>query len=72
MLFHASTNVISSFIPTAQDVLGGFDDYMVLRGAVYWIMAIVILVLTKGRLGYNAGRQARETFVVQVGQTEAL
>ncbi|HUW12542.1 MAG TPA: hypothetical protein VM537_22640, partial [Anaerolineae bacterium] len=51
MLLHASTNVIASFVPTPMEVLGGLGTYMVLRGLVYWAMAIVITILTKGRLG---------------------
>jgi hypothetical protein len=53
MLLHASTNVIGNFVPTPMVVLGGLGTYMVLRGLVYWAMAIVIVVLTKGRLGYE-------------------
>jgi membrane protease YdiL (CAAX protease family) len=52
MLLHAGTNVISSFIPTEEDVLGGVGDFMLLRGIVYWSIAIVLLIITKGRLGY--------------------
>jgi hypothetical protein len=33
-------------------VLGGFGDFMLLRGVVYWSIAIVLLIITKGRLGY--------------------
>ena len=55
MLFHAGTNVIGSFIPTPMNVLGGTDSYMVIRGAVYWIFTIVILILTKGQLGWKKG-----------------
>ena len=51
MLLHASTNVIANFVPTPTEVLGGPGSYMVLRGVVYWAMAIAIAVLTKGRLG---------------------
>ena len=54
MLLHASTNVIGNVIPTPMVVLGGLGTYMVLRGLVYWAMAIVIVVLTKGRLGYQS------------------
>jgi membrane protease YdiL (CAAX protease family) len=54
MLLHASTNVIGNFVPTPMVVLGGLGTYMVLRGFVYWAMAIVIVVLTKARLGYEA------------------
>jgi membrane protease YdiL (CAAX protease family) len=52
MLLHAGTNVIGSFIPTPMDVLNGLGTYMFIRGLVYWGMAIVILLTTKGRLGY--------------------
>ena len=54
MLLHASTNVIGNLIPTPMVVLGGLGTYMVLRGLVYWAMAIVIVVLTRGRLGYQS------------------
>jgi membrane protease YdiL (CAAX protease family) len=53
MLFHASTNVIGDFIPTPQETLNGFGNYMVFRSAVYWILALVILIYTKGRLSYK-------------------
>jgi membrane protease YdiL (CAAX protease family) len=55
MLFHAGTNVVGDFFPTPTDVLGGLGTWMVLRGAVYWVMAIAILLLTRGGLGYYAG-----------------
>lgn len=53
MLFHAGTNVISSFIPTPMDVLGELGTFVFLRGVVFWGMAIVILIKTKGKLGYD-------------------
>jgi len=55
MLLHAGTNVIDSFLPTPVDVLDGLGTYMLLRGSVYWGMAIVLLIVTKGRLGYESG-----------------
>lgn len=51
MLLHAGTNVIGGFLPTPMDVLGGFGTYMVLRSVIYWGMAIVLIVATKGNLG---------------------
>ena len=54
MLFHAGTNVIGSFIPTPMDVLGGLGTFVFLRGLVYWGIAIVLLIVTKGRLGYDS------------------
>ena len=53
MLFHAGTNVISSFIPTPMDVLGGLGTYMLLRGCVYWGITIVLLIVTRGKLGHD-------------------
>jgi membrane protease YdiL (CAAX protease family) len=53
MLLHAGVNVIGSFVPATSDVLGGLGTYMALRGAVYWIVAIVLLLTMKGRLGFR-------------------
>jgi membrane protease YdiL (CAAX protease family) len=53
MLLHASTNVIGNIFPTPTDVLDGVGTYMVIRGIVYWAMAIVIIIATKGRLGHD-------------------
>ncbi|MBN1340265.1 MAG: CPBP family intramembrane metalloprotease [Bacteroidales bacterium] len=53
MLLHAGVNIIGSFLPTTSDVLGGLGTYMFLRGSIYWILAIILIVLTKGRLGYR-------------------
>ena len=53
MLLHSGTNVISSFIPTPGDVLEGLGTFVFLRGLVYWGMAIVLLITTMGRLGYD-------------------
>ncbi len=54
MLLHAGTNVIGNFIPTPDVVLNGIGTSTVLRGLVYWMMAIVIVILTKGRLGTDS------------------
>lgn len=54
MLLHAGTNVIGDYIPSPDTVLNGLGSYMLLRGIVYWVMAIVIIIATKGRLGYQA------------------
>ena len=53
MLFHAGTNVIGSFVPTPIDVLDGLGTFMFLRGIVYWVVAIVLLIMTKGWLGFK-------------------
>jgi membrane protease YdiL (CAAX protease family) len=53
MLLHAGTNVIGSFLPTPEDVLDGLGTYMLLRGLVYWGIAAFLLIITRGRLGYD-------------------
>ncbi|TFH18061.1 CPBP family intramembrane metalloprotease [Candidatus Bathyarchaeota archaeon] len=52
MFLHAGTNMIYHFIPAPAQVLLGFAAFIPIRGVVYWGMAIVILVGTKGRLGF--------------------
>jgi membrane protease YdiL (CAAX protease family) len=54
MLLHAGTNVIDNSVPTPMVVLGGLGTWTVLRGMVYWVMVIVIVILTKGRLGADS------------------
>ncbi len=51
MFFHAGTNVIGEFIPTPMNVFPGLGSWMIMRGLVYWGMAIVVLIWTKGCLG---------------------
>jgi membrane protease YdiL (CAAX protease family) len=60
MLLHTGTNVISSFLPTPTDVLDGFGSFVVLRGSVYWAIALVLIVATRGRLGWNLAPIQRE------------
>jgi len=43
---------LSSFIPSPSYVLNEFGTFMVLRGIINWEFTIVIVVLTKGSLGY--------------------
>jgi membrane protease YdiL (CAAX protease family) len=51
MLFHGGTNVVGSYFPLMTDVVPGAPDFFVLRGSVYWAIAIALLVATRGRLG---------------------
>jgi membrane protease YdiL (CAAX protease family) len=51
MLLHAATNVVGEFIPMPMELLGGTAIFMVLRGTVYWAIAVTLIVITKGRLG---------------------
>jgi membrane protease YdiL (CAAX protease family) len=54
MLFHQGTNHIANYFPMPTDVLPGLTDWVVLTAIAYWTTAIVLLVATKGRLGYSA------------------
>lgn len=47
MLFHSGTNVIGSFIPAPETVLHGSIDFVILRGLVYWLMAVILVILTR-------------------------
>jgi len=53
MLFHQATNIIWNYFPMPDDVLSGMDDFIVLKTIVYWTIAIVLIIATKGRLGYH-------------------
>jgi membrane protease YdiL (CAAX protease family) len=52
MLFHAGTNIIGDFIPTPVAMLDGLATPIFLRACVYWVIAMVLLIATKGRLGH--------------------
>ena len=46
MLFHAGTNVIGSFIPAPSNLAEIWNDFITLRGVVYWIMAAILFAAT--------------------------
>jgi membrane protease YdiL (CAAX protease family) len=54
MLFHQATNIIWNYFPMPDDVLAGLDDFIVLKTIVYWTIAIVLIIATKGRLDYQS------------------
>jgi membrane protease YdiL (CAAX protease family) len=54
MLLHAGVNAIANFVPTPDVVLGGLGSFTFLRGLVYWAMAIILVIVTKGSLGYES------------------
>ncbi|MCU0522993.1 MAG: CPBP family intramembrane metalloprotease [Anaerolineae bacterium] len=70
-LLHAGTNVVSTFLPTPDIVLGGHGTWMVLRGIVYWVIAIVLVVATKGALGPPAEAPAAQRLGMQAGKPAA-
>lgn len=53
MLFHQGTNLIENLFERPTDVLPGGEDWQIIRGIVYWTMALGLLLWTKGRLGFS-------------------
>ena len=52
MLLHAGTNIVFDFFPRTNLIFSSADlDFNVLKAIAYWIVALVIIVVTKGRLG---------------------
>ena len=54
ILLHGASTIIDNFVSMPMVVLVGFGTSTVLRGLVYWAIAIVIVILTKGRLGVDS------------------
>ncbi len=54
MLLHAGTNIISSFTPTSGLIFEIEDSFSLVRGVIYWVLALIIILFTKGKLGINS------------------
>jgi membrane protease YdiL (CAAX protease family) len=54
MLFHQATNTVWNHFPMETDILPTADDWLVLKTLVYGIVAFIILVATKGQIGFTA------------------
>jgi membrane protease YdiL (CAAX protease family) len=53
MLLHAGTNVVFQYFPMETDVFSSVgDDFTLIKTVVYWMVAIILLASTKGKLGY--------------------
>jgi membrane protease YdiL (CAAX protease family) len=50
MLFHQGTNHVWHYFPMPSDVISGLPDWIVLKTIVYWTIAIILVIVTKGRL----------------------
>ena len=61
MLFHQATNHIWNYFPMPDDVLSGIDDFIVLKTIVYWTIAAILMITTKGRLGYHLDKSSLKT-----------
>lgn len=54
MLLHAGTNVVFRYFPMETKVFDSIaDEFTVIKTIVYLLLAIIVLVLTKGSLGYE-------------------
>jgi membrane protease YdiL (CAAX protease family) len=52
MLLHAATNIIFDFFPRTNTIFSSASiDFNIFKASAYWIVAIIIIVITKGRLG---------------------
>jgi membrane protease YdiL (CAAX protease family) len=59
MLFHQGTNHVWHYFPMPSDVIPGLPDWIVLKTIVYWTIAIVLMIITKGRLGSTFGQSTQ-------------
>ncbi|OFY68594.1 MAG: hypothetical protein A2V64_10980 [Bacteroidetes bacterium RBG_13_43_22] len=54
MLLHAGTNVVFRYFPMETSVFNNVaDEFTVIKTIVYWLLAIILLVMSKGSLGYK-------------------
>ena len=52
MLLHAGTNIVFDFFPRTNVIFSSADlDFNVFKAIAYWIVALIIMVATKGKLG---------------------
>ena len=54
MLFHQATNHVWNYFPMGTDVLPTTEDWLVMKTLVYRIAALIILITTRGQLGFTA------------------
>jgi membrane protease YdiL (CAAX protease family) len=54
MLLHAGTNIVFDFFPRTSVIFSSSDlDFNVFKAIAYWIVALIIIVATKGKLARN-------------------
>jgi membrane protease YdiL (CAAX protease family) len=54
MLLHAGTNVVFRYFPMETKIFNSVEDeFTLIKAIVYWILAIILFVTSKGKLGYN-------------------
>jgi membrane protease YdiL (CAAX protease family) len=53
ILFHQGTNHVWHYFPMPSDVISGLPDWIVLKTIVYWTIAILLVIVSKGNLGFD-------------------
>jgi membrane protease YdiL (CAAX protease family) len=54
MLLHAGTNVVFQYFPMETRIFDSIsDEFTVIKTIVYWVFAIILLIISKGSLGYK-------------------
>jgi membrane protease YdiL (CAAX protease family) len=54
MLLHAGTNVVFRYFPMETKIFDSVnDEFTVIKTIVYWLFAVIILIISKGTLGYK-------------------
>lgn len=54
MLLHAGSNVVSRYFPMNTQIFESVEDeFTLIKAIIYWSIAILLLIITKGSLGYK-------------------
>ena len=54
MLLHAGTNVVFMYFPMESRIFDSVDDeFTLIKTIVYFLFAVILLITTKGSLGYK-------------------
>ncbi|MFN2235822.1 MAG: type II CAAX prenyl endopeptidase Rce1 family protein [Anaerolineales bacterium] len=62
MLLHGATNIVFDFFPATNTIFSSPDlDFNIFKSMSYWTVAIVIILATKGQLGYSIKSQEERT-----------
>jgi membrane protease YdiL (CAAX protease family) len=62
MLLHGATNIVFEYFPATNTLFSSPDiDFNIFKSMAYWTVAIVIILATKGQLGYPTRTQDERT-----------
>jgi membrane protease YdiL (CAAX protease family) len=54
MLFHGGSNVVFQYFPMKSQLFANVEDeFTLIKTLLYWLIAIILLIVTKGTLGYK-------------------